>query len=364
MKASFTLALLFLNLYFLSAQITVGAGDFANANDTDRVSIANIPSGLNYQATGADTTWDYSFLQWNSQQVDKMLNPINTNTIYALYYGNVSFNSNRSNLATTGSLSINIANFLTIGSEYNFFYKSNSAYVQQGIGLSIESIPTNIAYSQKDTLYHFPMNYGDVDGCQSSYKINIPTLGYFVSQQTRTNVVDGYGTLISPFGTFPVLRMVTQLVPTDSFFIDTLHAGINFPLPTLREYKWFGNGFKEPLLQVNTQVILGFESITSIVYRDSVRNRPVVVNGIDEPSGTDVVFNVYPNPATGSFQVSYPNNKEEIEMVIADMNGRELLHKSFTGQLETIDASQWAKGVYLVMITNQQQTSVRKIIVE
>ena len=303
MKAAFTLCLLLVSLICVRAQITIGAGDFANANDTMRISVANIPNGLNYQATGADTTWDYSFLTFASQRRDKMLNPINTNTVYAIYYGNVSFNSNRSNIATPGTLSINIANFLTIGSEYNFFYKSYSAYWQQGIGLSIESIPTSIAYSQKDTMYHFPMNYGDVDGCQSSYKISVPTLGYFVSQQQRTNVVDGYGTLITPFGTFPVLRMVTNLVPTDSFYIDTLHAGINFPLPTLREYKWFGIGYKEPLLQVNTQVILGFESITSIAYRDSARVWPL---GINEPSTSELAFNVYPNPTSNNFQVSFP----------------------------------------------------------
>jgi len=360
MKATFTLCLLLVSLVCVKAQITIGAGDFSNANDIAHVSVANIPNGLNYQATGADTTWDYSFLTFASQRDDKMLDPINTNTLYAIYYGNVSFNSNRSNLANPGSLSINIANFLTIGNEYNFYYKNNSAYWQQGIGLEIESIPTNIAYSQKDTMYHFPMNYGDVDGCQSSYKISVPTLGWFVSQQTRTNVVDGYGTLITPFGTFPVLRMVTNLVPTDSFYIDTLHAGINFPLPTLNEYKWFGNGFKEPLLQVNTQVVLGFESITSIVYRDSIRVWPA---GINQPSGAEVTFSIYPNPATNSFLVSYPNNTGA-ELVVADLSGKELTHKPFTGNLETIDATLWAKGTYLVMVTNQQQTAVKRIVIQ
>ena len=360
MKATFTLCLLLVSFVLVNAQITIGSGDFANANDTMRISVANIPNNLNYQATGADTTWDYSFLTFASQRIDKMLNPINTNTIYAIYYGDVSFNSNRSNLATPGSLSINIANLISIGNEYNFFYKSNSAYIQQGIGLEIESIPTDIAYSQKDTLYHFPMNYGDIDGCQSSYKISVPTLGYFVSQQQRTNVVDGYGTLISPFGTFPVLRMVTNMVPTDSFYIDTLHAGINLPLPTQREYKWFGIGFKEPLLQINTQVVLGFETITSIAYRDSARVWPL---GINEPSGSDLAFNVYPNPASNNFQVSYPNNAGA-ELVVADLSGKEILHKPFSGELETIDVSQWAKGTYLVLVTNQQQTAVKRIVVE
>jgi hypothetical protein len=361
MKATFTLCLLLLSLGFLKAQITIGENDFSNAGDTDRVSIANIPTGLNYQATGADTTWDYSLLTWSSQQVDQMLNPINTNTFYALYYADVSFNSNRSNLASTGSLSINISNFLTIGDEYNFFYKYSSAYVQQGIGIEIESIPTEIAYGPRDTIYHFPMQYGNTDGCLSSYKISVPDLGWYVSQQTRTNVVDGWGTLITPFGTFPVLRVVTQLVPTDSFYIDTLHAGINFPLPTINQYKWIGNNEKEPLLQINTQVILGFESITSITYRDSVRNP--VVNSINQPANTDVVFNVYPNPASNQFLVSYPNN-DGAEMVVTDLDGQELLRKPFAGKLETIDASGWAKGVYLVMLTNEQQTAVKKIVIE
>jgi hypothetical protein len=44
MKATFTLCLLLVSLFVLKAQITITQNDFANANDTDRVSIANIPT--------------------------------------------------------------------------------------------------------------------------------------------------------------------------------------------------------------------------------------------------------------------------------------------------------------------------------
>jgi hypothetical protein len=363
MKAYFTLVLLFFSLTFLKAQITVGANDFANANDTDRVSIATIPSGLNYKATGADTTWDYSFLQWSSQRVDKLLNPTNTNALYALYYANVNFNSHRANLADEGTLNINISSLLTVNNLYNYFYKSNSVYEQQGLGMSIDNIPTEVAMTTRDTLYRFPMNYGDADQCASSFKITLPIIGGVLHQQTRTDQVDGWGSLTTPFGTFPVLRQYTQIVSSDSVYIDTLHAGLNIPLATQRQYKWIGNGQKEPLLQINTQVILGIETISSIVYRDSVRNPPpVITNGINQPSG-DINFNVYPNPTSSSFEIAY-SNQGEAQLVIADINGKELLHKTFTGQLETIDASHWAKGIYMVMLTDDKQTMVRKVMVQ
>jgi len=362
MKTRLTLVLLLFGLANLKAQITVGANDFANANDTVRVSIANIPNGLNYKATGADTTWDYSFLQWSSQRVDKLLNPTNTNVMYALYFGNVSFNSHRANLASPGALNISISSLLTVNSLYNFFYKSSSSYIQQGLGMSIDNIPTTVSMTDRDTLYKFPLNYGDADQVYSSFKVNLPLIGGVLHTQTRTNQVDGWGTLTTPFGTFPVLREYTQIVSYDSVYIDTLHAGLNVPLATQRQYKWIGNGQKEPLLEINTQVVLGIETISSIVYRDSVRNPPVVISGIEQPAG-NLAFNVYPNPSTGNFLISYSNDGET-QLEIADLSGKELLSKVFTGQLESIDASQWAKGIYLVMLTNHAQTSVRKIVIE
>jgi hypothetical protein len=368
MKAHFTLALLFFSLCGLKAQITIGQNDFANANDTDRVSTAVIPSGLNYQATGADTTWDYSFLQVKSQQVDKLLNPLNTNAIYAINFADVSFNSNRSNIASNGTLNLSLASILTLNDVYNFFYKSSSSYEQQGMGISIDGIPTNVSFNQKDVLYKFPVQYGDtLFTSNSKFTIGLPSLGGVEHQQTRTNTVDGWGSLTTPFGTFPVLRMVTQIVSSDSVYIDTLHYGLKIPLPEVREYKWIGNGQKEPLLQVNTTVVLGFETVNSIVYRDSVRNPPPppldTVSGIGVINA-DLVFNVYPSPASNSFQVIYPAGQGEAQLVIADLNGREILNKTITSQLETIDASQWERGIYLVMLTNNKQTSVKKIVIQ
>ncbi len=362
MRAYFTLVLLFISAAFASAQITITSGDFAGANDTDRVSVANIPSGLNYRATGEDTTWDYSFLQWSSQRVDKMLNPVNTNAVYAVYYADVSFNSKRSNLATPGSLNIssNLILPFTVNNEYNFFYKNSSMYIQQGIGLSIDGIPTNVAYSHRDTLYHFPLRYGNTDQCNSDYHISVPYLGTFAQQQTRTNKVDGWGTLTTPFGTFDVLRVFTQIASSDSFYVDTFHAGIKIPLPTQREYKWIGIGQKEPLLQINTQVIFNIETISSIVYRDSVRNLPT---GINEVVG-DLSFNVYPNPATSRLQIYYPANEGKAQLTVTDLNGSMLLQMPMANQLESVDVSQWARGMYLITITDRLQTSVRRIVIQ
>ncbi len=363
MRARFTLVLLFLNVAFLKAQITIGANDFANANDTVRVSIANIPSGLNYQATGVDTTWDYSFLQWSSQRVDKLLNPTNTNTLYALYFANVSFNSHRANIASPGTLNLSVSSILTVNNLYNFFYKSNSSYIQQGLGMSIDNIPTTVSMIQHDTLYKFPIQYGDAADCASSFKINIPLLGGVLHTQTRTNQVDGWGNLTTPFGTFPVLRMFTEIVSYDSIYIDTLHFGLNVPLPTQRQYKWIGIGQKEPLLEINTQVVLGFESISSIVYRDSVRNPPVV-NAINEIAANDLSFNVYPNPASNAFVVYSQSDIRNTQITVTDMNGRQLLNRPVIGQIDAVDASQWERGIYFVVLTNAEQRSVRKIVIE
>src|SRR6185369_9997600 len=86
----------------------------------------------------------------------------------------------------------------------------------------------------------------------------IPNFGYYRKQQTRTNEVDGWGTLITPFGTFNTLRVKSTLNITDSIYLDTLGFGLTIPRQTIVEYKWLAPGKKIPVLEVDiTLAIFG-----------------------------------------------------------------------------------------------------------
>jgi hypothetical protein len=369
MKTTLTSLLLFcLSFQFLPAQITVDQDDFASADDTARMSQAIWNPLLDFGATDTNYTWDFSDLVWQSQYVDEFLNTYSINPIYGFTFSNTSINPYRCNIAKQSDNPLTTLPILSaIFTEgYNFYYKTPSMYRQRGIGMKVSAFPTAIPMSHADTLYHFPMNYGNEDSCWSDYKVHVPQLGTYVHQQHRQNKVDGWGTLISPFGTFDALRMRTEILSSDSLYIDTLSSGFKVDNDILREYKWFGKNQMEPLLQINTQAgvfgqFQGFEFVTKIVYRDSVRFLPT---GILNVQANEIELKVFPNPSTGLFFVSVPIDLSDAKITVTDISGRLMLSRQMVTSLEEINAETWAKGVYILTVQNNKGIVTKKIAVQ
>ncbi len=154
-------------------------------------------------------------------------------------------------------------------------------------------IQTPIAFTSQDVLYNFPVDFGDQDSTNSAYSLSVPSVGDYFAQQKRVNNVDGWGTLITPFGTNSVLRVVTQLTGEDSIYVSTLGFGLSIPRGLTKEYKWLGVNQGIPLLQINTQVVGANEVVTAIRYRD---NLPTI-SGILNPSNFENTL-ITPNPSS------------------------------------------------------------------
>jgi hypothetical protein len=350
-----------LSFCWLHAQITVTQNDFADAGDKVAMSAAVVNQFIDYSTTGPNTTWDYSSLQYNGQRIDTFFTEYSS-VYYALYFSNVSINSHRSNIATHGPDPAPILPILPVSNTINYFYKNSSQYVQQGFGAQIAGIPAPVPYSHKDVLYNFPLNYNDADNSTSGYSIKIPTLGYYEYLQTRTNQVDGWGTVITPYDTFQALRVFTEIASSDSFYIDTVHFGFKIPHLTQHQYKWIANGQKEPVLQINTQVLIGsIEAISSIYYRDSIHP---VISGVQEIVPDGLAFNLYPNPANDRFAIVCPADITHAMLTVIDITGKTIMTRQMGGNIETIDASGWSKGSYFVVIYNGEQKHVKQLVIQ
>ena len=353
---------------FLSAQITVDDADFADANDTARMSEAVWNPFLDFGATDTNYTWDFSDLQWQSQFVDTFRSTLFMGSLYSLTFSNIPFNPYRSNIAVRGDNILTniplVSALFTNG--YNFYYKTQSLYRQKGIGVSISGVATPAPMAHADTLFHFPMNYGDEDSSNSDYTLRIQQLATVQHTQFRKNKVDGWGTLITPFGTFPVLRHVTEILGSDSLYLDTLNFGFKLDNDIKREYKWIGKNQKEPLLTIFTQAgILGqfqnFEFVTKIIYRDSVRFAPV---GIFEAGENEIQFSVFPNPSNGIFYIAVPENLTRATLTLTDMNGKLLLTREMHSSYDALDLSEFSKGIYLLTLQSTAGRAQKKLVVQ
>jgi hypothetical protein len=253
------------------AQITVNQNDFANAGDVVYINTANIPLGINFSATGPNRTWNFSQLRNNGQEEVTFRTVASTGVVYSLYYLNIFLNPNRANMALDGT-DIAFAGVLGVDNPYTFYFKDNNQFRKVGYGGEILGAPIPIALNNNDIIYRFPMNFGNSHTSDSDYDISVPGLPDVSYEQTRQSVVDGWGTLTTPYGTFDVLKVKSVIESRD------IIAGLTIPRPRRTEYKWIAKNEDIPILQINTTTILGIETVNEILFKDNKMN--IVVNNL------------------------------------------------------------------------------------
>ncbi len=269
MKIIFTLCSLLLATLGTHAQITIGQAEMPYANDELVRTRAVTNPAINYAATGPAHTWNFPNLAVNAGDTVNYQTVASTNFIYAIVYADLFFNPNRANHAKPGT-DIAFSGLLPVQNPYTFRYRSNSTYRTVGFGVELSGIPLPIIFDQHDVIYELPLDYGDASASHSSYNVEIPNVGYYGYQQDRENIVDGWGGITTPGGTWDVLRVKTTLTMRDSVF------GFVIDRPVQREYKWLAQGLRVPVLQINTTEIFGFEVVTAIYYYDVPRSIDVV----------------------------------------------------------------------------------------
>ena len=340
----------------LNAQITITQSDMPNLNDTLRVSITNKIDTLNNpDSTGANYVWNYSSLVPKSQDVEHFILASSTGYPFFPFISSYGYKTNK--IDTTNRV--------------DFFKKSATCYRQVGYGQKINALPAPVIYSPTDTIYNFPLNFGDMDSCNSGYGLPIPGIGYFGQNTKRVNNVDGWGTLTTPYGTFQTLRIKSTLYRVDTIYFDTLHFGISIPLPVQYEYKWLGQGEKIPLLLIVANVVGGNPVVSNVMYRDSMRAGVVQVN-VQELQSSIFNFNVYPNPSNDFVFISYSLDKSEnVLLELFDLSGRKVSDvfnkKQSDGQhIEMINLKEkeLTSGIYFLRMTVGSKTQNSKIVIQ
>jgi hypothetical protein len=307
MKYLFTLSFIaiFTSTY---SQVTVNQNDMPSAGDTLRFSVAANAVTIDPGNSGSNQTWDFSNLQSSSQYVDDFLPVSQTPFTYIAVFG-LPFSSAASDMGRLDNSAFQVPTIpvvnVTINDVYNFYKTSSASFQQKGFGVSINGFPVPIQFSSGDVLVPLPLNTNSTSTNAYSFDATIPTLGYYGRDAVRNNEVDGSGTLITPFGTFQTLRLRSELVYTDSVAIDALGFGFQLPEFTEVKYKWLAPGYGWPLLEITANSIFGAETVSRVVYRDSVAT-PFDIGFADVIDAATV--NVFPNPASEILQISMQVN--------------------------------------------------------
>lgn len=342
------------------AQITVTSSDFPVAGDTALVSSSN-ETTLDLVTTGPNAIWDFSTINISDQTIDTFFNVANADFLVQTVFNNTWLNPNHKSdyyapfsggaLAQLGQFGIGIQSPMQYTKvKTDSVYNTGISFVVQG-----QTLPAKA--DTIDTQYYLPMTYGDSWSGHSYINLDLnPAFdAIYRRHQTRNTIIDGYGTITTPFGTFDAIRVKSFVSGTDSIYIGTFSTWTALPTPDQIEYQWFANGQKIPVFSVVTSDIAGNETITSIRFKDHER----FFASVEE---NEFSARIYPNPAANSFAVSFDQIPELLE--IRDVSGQLVYSSIPSSNIINIDASNWNAGLYVVQTSTTDGISSTRLIIE
>ena len=357
-KLGILLLMIVVNINLGNAQIVITQSDMPSVGDTLRVSTSN--DTLNPAMTGANYTWDYSYLKPTQQHIRKFDSPTTFVIPFNLFFGlyNTSFGEKNYTPDSITGVNIHPSN------SYDFYRKSTSSYRKVGQGLKINAAPIPFLYHPVDTIFRFPLKFGDSDSCDSEFGLTVPNVGYFYGQKIhRVNHVDGWGVLTTPYGTFPSLRIKSEVSVRDTFADSSGVNGYAINRPVRYEYSWLTVNGKIPYLTVTANRVAGKPVVSNIEYRDSMRIH-VSQLGIANIQHEIIVLKLFPNPCIESSTLVIPNCFKsflKLSIKIFDAFGKEV-HPYIVQANESviISRSQLSKGFYFVNVSDGEKVGICK----
>lgn len=355
MKKSLILAFAALSSSYAVAQITINNNDMPVVNDTIRISTTADQWGIDPTLTGANYNWDFSFLTPVSQTIDTFVAVTTTPFAYQFYFNNqFIYPDHKASYAKKGT-DLSLFGFLTISNVYDFYKNDATGYRNVGYGANINGLPASVRNIPTDTIYEFPLNYGDNYSSHSTSSISIPNMFYYGTSKVMSNAtVDGWGSITTPYGTFNCLRVAMTIDIHDSLYLDTLGFGFGIDRPTEIQYHWLAAGMKEPILQINTSFA---GVITTIRYRDF----PVLNIGVEE--NKELAIRMYPNPTSEMVLIETLQENGSVE--VYDLSGKLVLNhpvKASTGTF-VLNCSSLSNGTYFVRLIQEHSVSTGKLMI-
>jgi hypothetical protein len=331
----------------ISSQITLSVSDFANAGDTVRISQAD-GTGLDFTSTGANYTWDFSALTATSQYL-KEYNPIGFASLLVFgTYGPVApTNYRASYFNPTNDLPLDqLSQFLPVSlSDLNQYTKRmTDSITSLGYSISVNGQGVPFKSDTIETRYKLPLNYNDYHYSRGYTYIDLnPVIDFKIKQyRQRTTNVDGWGTIITPKGTFQALRLRHDIAEIDSVYQTFFGAGQWFGTPPIQrtEYEWFANGEKEWVLKATETN----GTVNQVEYQEDYL-------GLDASlieSTLDV--SIGPNPV---YEALHIDSKSPLNLAqIFDGSGRLVLSTSLNNVLNySLDLNTLHSGTYRIILS-------------
>lgn len=341
----------------LTGQITITNATFPVAGDSLKTATDFTPAGIVMTPPGGPQTWNFSTLNPDTRQVD-LFQPASA--------GSASANFPGADLVVGGD----------VGAEtyYDVNATTFSLLGISGAGLSAGfPVQADLIYNPPLVIHEAPLNFFDNDSYTSNATIALPTsaipgaifdslgipTGLFDSIRLRITVqslrlVDGFGTLAIPGGTYDVLRQkqtdyTTTGVDVHTFIgwvdIGTFLGGATlFPPDTTITFNFLSNTTKEPIAIVTVDSTE--TNAVQAVYKDNG-----IQSAVYPVTGETNAIVVYPNPATDQITIDIDHNLPgNYSFRLFDLNGQRVLDNKPSSNLEEVSIQSLSPGLYIIQV--------------
>ncbi len=333
----FLLAILIISRTASLAQVQIVTSNLPQANDILITQAATLLTDVNLEQIGPNQTWYFGSDVLQSSQTNTATNCVDVNDTPITYQFlfNSPFDPEHNSDYANGVAAFAVGT-ITFEDAYQYFQNNSQKLAMTGMGVSVNGIPLPAVANDPDVIYDLPLNYGDAGASNTAIQFDIPTLGFYGMNQTRTYEVDGWGTLYMNDMNFDVIRYRSVVNATDSLFVEALGFGFNFPRPESIEYQWISPLYNVPVLQI----------ITSNGLVTSVETAEIFAVGIEEIMSE---FMLYPNPANDMLTIK--NDGENAEVTVTNMQGQTIQTGKLCGTA-IIDLTNFSEGIYCIKVVS------------
>lgn len=324
----------------IQAQITLNTNAWPMGAVTNNYVYGYPSSVAIVSATGAGQTWDFSSVATvGSDVIEYFATP-------GSFHGSSHPTSTSWDIECApcgGGASDPDSVFNYYRADVHGFYMTEVGVIFPGFGYQTAT------FVHPDTLYSDQYTYGTTHTYFSDYyfigfdTIHAQTISRFID-------VDGWGTLTDGSVSYSVLRMKYREITT---IADDVAGTLTWNTPdTAWGIVWMGNATHDFLAYA--EMTSGWSDVTFLMWNDSTATSAM------DPRSENTV-SVYPNPATGSFQIKGLTSAATIE--IRDITGRMIMTQP--GIMEdAISVLGWIPGLYEIRIINETGSISRKLLIQ
>jgi len=336
----FVILFFFFALQISSAQITLTTNNnWAIGEDFTYNFVSLDTIDFDPGADGINQTWNFDTLDFFTSTTS------NTVEVSSLSNGSLYPNAN-----------IGLQS-LDSGSEGFYLATSDAQSFYGAVGLNSGGITSSVVYDDPQDFIRYPMTIDD--SFTDDFGGTVTTTAPFDRSGSTTVIADGYGTLITPIGTYNnVLRLFTQMEYNDSF-----NGGNPFVFYTENRYSWYDANSGFPLVLYTEIYTNGALTISSLGYLD------VLPSSTNAALDSEIQLSVFPNPTAEQIFVDYTlTENTEVSVSILNLVGKQVVSLSNETQGAgdhrlNADLSHLPNGSYFVKLKIGEEIGMHKILV-